>query len=89
MSFGVRITEEAFGDLARLDKDIAQRVLRRIRWLADNAEQVNRSALTGPFTGYFKLRAGDYRVLYVVDDDAEEIIVRAIGHRSAVYRDRS
>ncbi len=83
MSFGVRITEEAFGDLARLDKDIAQRVLRRIRWLADNAEQVNRSALTGPFTGYFKLRAG------VVDDDAEEIIVRAIGHRSAVYRDRS
>ena len=70
VSFGVRITEEAFGDLARLDKE-------------------NRSALTGPFTGYFKLRAGDYRVLSVVDDDAEEIIVRAIGHRSAVYRDRS
>ena len=85
----IRLTDEALDDLARLDKASAQRVLRRIRWLSDNAELARRDALTGSLSGYFKLRAGDYRVLYVVDTAADEIIVRAVGHRSSVYRDRS
>jgi mRNA interferase RelE/StbE len=57
--------------------------------LSEHAEQVRREALGGDLAGYFKLRAGDYRVLYVVDDEAQEIIVRGVGHRSSVYRDRS
>ena len=83
------MTDEARDDLARLDKASARRVLRRIQWLSDNAEQARRDALTGDLSGYFKLRAGDYRVLYVVDDAAEEIVIRGIGHRSSVYRGRS
>ncbi|HXU23865.1 MAG TPA: type II toxin-antitoxin system RelE/ParE family toxin [Tepidiformaceae bacterium] len=89
MSFRFRITDEARADLAGLDNASAQRVLRRIRWLSEHAEQVRREALGGDLAGYFKLRAGDYRVLYVVDDEAQEIIVRGVGHRSSVYRDRS
>lgn len=89
VSFRSRLTDEALDDLARLDKASAQRVLRRIQWLSDNAEQTRRDALVGDLSGYFKLRAGDYRVLYVVDDTAKEIIVRGVGHRSSVYRDRS
>jgi mRNA interferase RelE/StbE len=34
----------------------------------------------------FRLRVGDYRILYVVDDGARKVVVYAIGHRRDVYR---
>ncbi len=34
----------------------------------------------------FRLRVGDYRVLYTVDDSARVVVVYAIGHRRDVYR---
>ena len=75
MSFGFRLTAEALDDLARLDKPTAQRMLSRIRWLADNAEHVSRESLSGSFSAYFKFRVGDYRVLYLADDNAKELVV--------------
>jgi mRNA interferase RelE/StbE len=36
-------------------------------------------------TGY-RLRIGDYRVLYEVDKKARKVIIYAIGHRKEVYR---
>ncbi|MBI2901867.1 MAG: type II toxin-antitoxin system RelE/ParE family toxin [Planctomycetes bacterium] len=36
----------------------------------------------------YRIRRGDYRILYVVDDDARRIRVYRIGHRRDVYGDR-
>jgi mRNA interferase RelE/StbE len=60
--YQVEFTEGAAADLARLDKPIAQRVLRRLRWLAENLEAITPEALTGQWQEVFKLRVGDYRV---------------------------
>jgi mRNA-degrading endonuclease RelE of RelBE toxin-antitoxin system len=43
----VEFTESAQNDLARLDKPIAQRVLKKLRWLAENFEVVTPEVLTG------------------------------------------
>ena len=44
-----------------LDKTIAQRVLNRLRWLADNFETITPEPLTGEWRGLFKLRiAGEW-----------------------------
>jgi len=42
-------------------------------------------ALTGRFRGTYKLRVGDYRVLFRIDHPAHHIKVVAVGHRSEVY----
>lgn len=61
--YRVEFTAGAETDLARLDKPIAQRVLKRLRWLAENFELITPETLTGQWQGVFKLRVGDYRVL--------------------------
>lgn len=62
--YDVKFTPDAEADLARLSKAIAQRVLKKLRWVAENFETVTPELLTGDWQGVFKLRVGDYRALY-------------------------
>jgi mRNA interferase RelE/StbE len=73
-------------DLGQLDKPVRLRVLNKLRWLAENLELLSPKPLTGQWQGMYKLRAGDYRVIYALDQARETLIVHAIGHRSKVYR---
>jgi mRNA interferase RelE/StbE len=56
--------------------------------LAANLEAVGREALTDDLTGLYKLRVGDYRVLYEILHDEQTIVIHAIGHRRDIYRKR-
>jgi mRNA interferase RelE/StbE len=84
--FQVDFTPVAATDLARLDKPVAQRVLKKIRWLAENFEAITPETLTGPWQGVFKLRVGDYRVLYTCDREKQKILVHFIRHRREIYK---
>jgi len=84
--FQVEFTATAQSDLARLEKPMAQRVLKKLRWLAENFEAITPEALTGQWQGVFKLRVGDYRVLYTSDLEKQRIIVRFVRHRREVYK---
>ncbi len=42
----------------------------------------------GDLAGLYKLRVGDYRVIYEVLWDEETIVIHAIGHRREIYRRR-
>jgi mRNA interferase RelE/StbE len=83
----VEFAQEAEVDLDRLDKTIAQRVLKKLRWLAENFESIRPEPLTGQWQGMFKLRVGDYRALYTLKGDEQiTIIVHLIKHRREVYK---
>jgi mRNA interferase RelE/StbE len=60
--------------------------LKKLRWLAENFEVISPEALTGQWQSVFKLRVGDYRVLYTSDRERQKIIVRFIRHRREVYK---
>ena len=84
--YQVEFTPGAESDLSRLDAPIAQRVLKRLRWLAENFEALRPEPLTGQWQGVFKLRMGDYRVLYTYDPAKRRIVVHFIRHRREVYK---
>jgi len=84
----VRLLASAARDLARLDKPDGQRVVRRIYWLASNHDTIRPEALSGSLSGLYKLRAGDFRVIYEILHAEGILIVHAIGHRREVYRKR-
>ena len=84
--YQVDFTSNAEADLARLDVPVAQRVLKRLRWLAENFEAITPEALTGQWQGVFKLRVGDYRVLYTCDKAQQKIVVHFVRHRREVYK---
>jgi mRNA interferase RelE/StbE len=71
------------GDLDRLDPPVALRVLRRIEKTLSSAGGSG-EPLSGEFAGLFRLRVGDYRVIYA--RTTEGYLVLRIGHRREVYR---
>lgn len=68
-----RILEAASQDLARLDKPVARRIVQRINWLATRLDEVRIEPLTGDLAGLYRLRVGDYRIIYEVlqHDDSD------------------
>lgn len=81
-------TEEAETSLENLDKTIAQRLLKKLRWLAENFETIIPEPLTAQWQGFYKLRVGDYRIIYSYKIENKEIIVYLVGHRRAIYKQK-
>ncbi len=84
--YQIRILELASRELARLDKQVGRRIVKRIHWLAENLDDVKPVALKGDLAGFYKLRVGDYRVIYEILHDERVIVIHVIGHRRKVYR---
>jgi mRNA interferase RelE/StbE len=82
----VVLTAQAEADLARLDKMVANQVLKRLRWLTENFDLIVPQPLTGQWRDHYKLRAGDYRVIYRIEGQEPEIVVELIRHRREVYK---
>jgi mRNA interferase RelE/StbE len=82
---GVRVEYKASvsGDLDRLDRPVALRVLTKIEKTLGSAGRTG-EPLMGDFAGLFRLRVGDYRVIYA--RTTEGYLILRIGHRSEVYR---
>ena len=45
---------------------MAVRVVQRIKWLAENLDSIKPKPLIGDLAGLYKLREGDYRIIYQV-----------------------
>ena len=61
------------------------RIISKINWLAKNFEVITPIPLTGDLAGLYKLRVGDYRVIYEFIDEEKVVIVDRIGHRRDIY----
>lgn len=85
-NFTVEFTDQAADDLAEITKTIAQRILDKIHWLSANCGALTPAALAGDLTGIYKLRVGDYRVLYTLNNDARSVCILRIRHRRDVYK---
>jgi len=83
--YRIEFLPQAMDDLRRLDRLVAQRILKRLRWLAENFESIKPETLVGPLAGLAKLRVGDYRVIYEPDRENRLITVQLIGHRKEIY----
>ena len=86
--YRIRLLDTASRSLAKLDKPVARRIVDRLYWLAEHLVEADLEALTGEFEGMFKLRVGDYRVIYELLYEERLIVIHTIGHRREIYRTR-
>lgn len=84
--YQIQILEAAKQDLAKLPKSVAQRVISRIRWLGKNIDNINLEPLKGDLSRFYKLRMGDYRILYEILHKEQMIVIHIIGHRKDIYQ---
>ena len=83
----VEFTKESEKVLSDLEKSIAQRILKKIRWLAENYGQINHIPLKGQFEGTYKLRVGSYRIVYIIKEGPPKILaILLVGHRREIYK---
>lgn len=69
-------------DLDKLEAPAFERIIKRIRELSKNARPPGCLKLTGE-EGY-RLRVGDHRVLYRIDDPSKRIYIYRVKHRKDV-----
>ena len=75
------------GQLQDLPGKVRVRVAARIDGFAGNPRPPGCRKLEGTDDGY-RVRVGDYRILYRVEDAAKTVLVVKVGHRRDVYRGR-
>ena len=85
MSYSIEITREALRTLAKLDKPIRRRVQQAIDKLGQDPRPAGARALQG-LKGAYRIRVGDYRVVYTIDDGRLIVVVVDLGHRREIYR---
>ena len=84
-SFNVILKPSVEKDLRRLPKKLVPRVMERIEKLKDEPFPHGATKLEGADRLY-RVRQGDYRIVYEVDTDAKQITILYLRHRSEVYR---
>lgn len=84
----IRILKTAADELSRLDTPVSHRIIKRINWLAANLDAIRLEGLTGDLAGLYKLRVGDYRVVYQILHEEQLVLIHAIGHRRDIYGKR-
>lgn len=82
------LTREAEEDLEKLDSPIRKRIIERIKWLRDNFDSITLLPLSGEWRGFFKLRAGDWRIIYDVEKSIDLITIHSIDKRDKIYKRR-
>jgi mRNA interferase RelE/StbE len=83
--YSVQLKTSAKKELDDLPKQVMTRVLSKLHQLADNPFPSGHKKLRGEKPATYRIRAGDYRVLYVVDTEEKAVFITAIGHRRDVY----
>ncbi|MBI4125768.1 MAG: type II toxin-antitoxin system RelE/ParE family toxin [Deltaproteobacteria bacterium] len=83
--FSIIFDKDIEKDLKKIPKKIVQNILRKTSGLAANPTPAQSLKLSGT-EGTYRLRVGDYRIIYTVNDSVKEITVYHIRHRKDIYR---
>lgn len=87
MTYRIEVAPAAARQLRKLDPPARRRVQGAIELLAENPRPRSAKKLAGG-EGEWRVRTGDYRVVYEINDDVLLVLVVAVGHRRDIYEHR-
>ena len=82
--YEIEVRRRAQGALDRLPKTDIQAIIKAIKELAQTPRP--RGVEKVKSTGLWRIRQGDYRIIYGIDDNQHLVTVVRIGHRREIYR---
>jgi mRNA interferase RelE/StbE len=87
VTYRIDLAPAALRQLRKLDRTAQKRVQAAIELLAEQPRPSGATKLAGG-DGEWRVRTGDYRIVYEITDEVLLILVVAVGHRREVYRRR-
>ena len=82
--FEIYFKESVWKDFKNIPKNDLKKSLRKIQSLAENPRRQGAEKLTGQ--ELYRIRQGNYRVVYSIQDDQLTVWVIKVGHRKDIYR---
>ena len=84
MAYSIIIKPAANKALLKLPKTIQTRILNSLQRLIDNPRPSGSLKLQSSFELY-RIRVGDYRIIYAIDEQQIQILIATVGHRKDIY----
>jgi len=85
VAYRIEFKPSAAKEFSQLPKNVQKRITIKVNTLADNPRPRGVEKLEGRENRY-RIRVGDYRVIYEIHDEVLLVLVVRIGHRREVYR---
>ncbi|MCX6599230.1 MAG: type II toxin-antitoxin system RelE/ParE family toxin [Acidobacteria bacterium] len=82
--YRLEIKRSAQKELDALDDLVFSRIDRKLLALAENPRPVGSKKLQG-HRDHWRIRIGDWRVIYIIDDIGTQVTITRVAHRSEVY----
>jgi mRNA interferase RelE/StbE len=83
-SYKIHIKRTAERELREIPKKDLQRITKKIGALSSDPRPTGCEKLSGQER--YRLRQGNYRIVYSIDDESQMVMIVKIGHRREVYR---
>lgn len=83
-NYDLRVRPSVWKDVEKIPKKDLKKILVRMESLRDESRPPGRVKLSG--LEYYRIRQGDYRIVYEIGDGKMIITVGKVGHRGDVYR---
>jgi mRNA interferase RelE/StbE len=83
--YRIQFTKEAQKQIEKLPKKVILKIFEKIEKLASDPKPPGSKSLKGKLAHYYRIRSGDYRVIYAVEDDKLVILVVKVAHRKDIY----
>jgi len=84
MIFQIIWSESAAKELKKIYETFAKRIFKKVSELSENPYHSDVTKIIGD--PYFRLRVGDYRVIFDIQNDMLRILLLKVGHRKKVYK---
>ena len=81
--YKIEVKKSAVKELESIPSNDLKRILAKIEMLADDPRPVGCIKLTGE--EIYRIRQGNYRILYTIEDDILTVFIVKVGHRRDVY----
>ncbi len=85
MKYLLQIRKQALKELEHLTVKTNKQITDAIDQLADNPRPTGCKKLKGEQEEFWRIRVGDYRIIYTIEDKIRIIEIRKIGHRKDIY----
>ena len=86
MSYEVIISKRAAKEIKNLPHQEIPKIFQKIKLLADDPRPSGCKKLSGTEEDLYRIRSGDYRVIYSIEDVVKIVDIRQVGHRRDIYK---
>ena len=88
MNYQVIFTRKAAKDIRQLNKPDIARIVEKAESLGDDPHPPGSKKLSGIQKEFWRIRIGQYRIIYCVEEEVKVVNITKVGHRKDVYRNQ-